>query len=245
MRKLPREVNQKISIWNEEVKDNYKNIESFQIDIDYIVGRTGDKYLYFDSVISHMVAEYVLGEWLYILSPDHDEQFNLKLPIKKECRRTNHWFYECGGMFNQPEQVTHWTKRFEKMQLQTVKNKRISTKGGEFKSYRMPTLYDNKKKYRIISKGTYYLVEKIFHTEYNVSKRAAIGFGEAKLKLKKSHFKTVLWFDRKLLRPIPIAFFKDKNIVVEGEQIYCSIHPPYYGRNSKQFLCYNFDSIVI
>lgn len=244
MRTLPQEVKEKITNWNEEVDDSIKNVDSFQIDIDFTIGRNGSNYLYFENVIAHMVAQFVLEGWLYVFSQDHDEPFFLKLPIKKECRRTAHWFYECGGIFNQPEQVTYWTKRFEKKQLQIVQDKRISKKQGEFKNYRMPILYDNQRKYKIMGKGVFSLLERIFQENYHIGKKSSIGFGESKLKLKRITDNDVLWKNHKLLRPIPVAYFRDRDIEVTGRKICCPIHPPYYGKSSRDFFCYDVGSVV-
>ena len=97
-------------------------------------------------------------------------------------------------------------------------------------------MYSNKRTYTIYGVGDIELLNKIIPTACSVGKKAAIGFGEATICIKKAD-NFSLYKDGEYIRPIPVDYLQDKKMNITDQLISSPIHPPYYGRDCKYYKC--------
>lgn len=251
MRELTVKVKQKIQQWNDSANEGI--LEPFRIDIYFKIGRAGNDAIAFDAILSHAVFYHVLEDDAFNLSADYDENIKLRLPLAK-VNWLDTWFYNCGWIPGVPDKVTRWTKRFEKSLLQSVDSKRVSIRQGEFKSYHMPLLYDDRKHYIIRGVGVVDKIQMLLKDFNWIGKKTAAGFGQCEMeisnqvnKLYKWHNFGIVW-DYQLQRPLPVEnvfeYYKDA-IRIEGERRMCPIHPPYFGRSVKLVECWDVGTKII
>lgn len=237
MRLLPGYIKRKVEEWKDSVYNS--KYKPFKMDLYFKIGRNGNDVLAFDSVISHYTFLHVLGEDAYNLSYDHDENIKIPIPLSK-VQWEDTFFFVCGWFPSIPEKTTFWTKRFEKNLLNSVKNKRVSIRQGQFRSYQMPTLYDDRKHYVIWGKGDINLIKKILPNPFWIGKKTSIGFGECEYTIKEQNQSNGLMFRNILQRPLPIGFVKSRHWKIKnGNSIYRPICPPYFGRFAKEIECWD------
>lgn len=244
MRTLPKEVMEKVNEWNDRIRNRNIDFEPFRITCNFITARCGNDILIFDSVILHFAMNYVLGQYMYLLSADHDERVKLKIPVKKMQIEDN-YFFAVGCIPSVPKKVSFWTKRFEKRNLNIVDAKRVSTRMGRFRSYKMPILYDDKKTYEIYGLGKYEFLRDIIPPKGHIGKKAAVGWGECELSLEKVDIEDPLIIDGKLHRPLPVEYCRKQGILVDGIIEERPINPPYYGPHAKYLPCFRAGSRIL
>ena len=125
--------------------------------------------------------------------------------------------------------------------LNTVDSKRISVQQGQYKSYKMPILYSDQKKYVIWCKGNYELIQKVLPNPLHVGKKHAVGFGECtyEIEMQRNNKSNALMCKGYLQRPLPVNFCKERNwkpVIEHIEQR--PISPPYFGQDCKYEKCY-------
>jgi hypothetical protein len=239
MRKINKNILEKVNRWSDKIDGS--NFEPLKIKLNFKTGRMGNSFLFFDSIISHRVMENVLANDFYNLSADHDERIHIDIPVKKLWWSVpsnkypdgyKDYFYACGGIFDIPNNVQFFTKRFDESSLHLIKEKKVKSNAGTFKDYKMPALYSGNKIYEIDVIGDYELICDLFipHGFCFIGKKTAIGWGECEIIIERST-------NFELNRPIPIEYAKQNNIARENI-IYSAYKPPYYGRYSKEVDCY-------
>jgi hypothetical protein len=249
LRKLTQEYKDLANNFNFFIKERRKYNEPFEVELIFDVGRLGNSFLFFDSIVSHYVFFYVLKKKFFNISVDYDDRLHIDIPIEKkffDSEICNHeyygkreYFYLCGGIFDIPDKVSFVTKKTEHPIIPIIKNKKIRVNAGTFKNYKFPVLYSVKKKYIIRGVGDIELLEKVLPKKMNIGKKTSIGYGQYTLKIKK--IDKLKLFDnetRHYIRPIPIEYLKQKNMNWISEKIYNPIRPPYYGKNCKYYECY-------
>ena len=238
-RELPESVRQKVDAWNALVESSDVK-QHFKITLDFKMGRAGNDVLAFDAVIAHYTMLHVLRADYFDLSLDHDELVPIKLPIHK-LQHGDDYFYLCSYLNDLPNKTTFWVKRFEKQMLNAVDTKRVSTRQGPFKSYKMPILYSDRIKYVIWCTGNFDLVKQILPNPLHVGKKHAIGFGECSYKIEMQRMQKTnsLLCKGYLQRPLPVSFceersWKPENGIIENRPI----SPPYFGAKAKSIMCF-------
>lgn len=234
MRKLEPSILNKVENWNNLTRKSALN-ENFIIHLEFKTGRSGNDILAFDSVIAHYTMLYVLQSDYFNLSYDHDELVPITIPLFK-VQFKDTFFYMCSYLFDLPEKSTYWTKRFEKRLLNSVNAKRVSVQQGDFKSYLMPTLYSDRKHYKIFGEGNIELLKKIIPNPAHIGKKHSVGWGECTWEIEKQNGNSSFALMRydKLMRPLPVDYCKQKGWFPENDFIEMRpICPPYYGINSK------------
>lgn len=241
MRKLTQEYKDIANEFNTRLKERLKYNESFEIEIDFKVGRSGNSFLFFDAVISHYTFLYVLKEKFFDISVDFDERLYIDIPVEKKYYNYENgyreYFYLCGGLFNMPQKFNMFVKRTESPVIPVIKEKRIRTDSGVLKNYKMAILYDDRKNYKIKGIGDIEMLERILPGKLNIGKKAVIGYGECELKIKAINKLELFDNETKTyIRPIPIEYLKQKHLPIINT-IQSVFRPPYYGVNAKYEEC--------
>lgn len=239
-REIESAVLENVNNWNKQTLNG--DYQPFKITLNFRVGRNGNDVIAFDSVISHYCMMHVLQSEFYNLSYDHDELIPLRIPLAK-IQYENDFFYICGWLPGIPEKTAFWTKRFEKQIVESVTNTKVSVRQGQFKSYKMPTLYDDKKQYVIWGKGDIDMIREVLPNPFHVGKKAAIGFGECEYTIEKVDRSNGLMFHNFLQRPLPMKFVDEKGWKIEnGNIVSRPIAPPYFGEKARKHICYDVGS---
>jgi hypothetical protein len=238
MRKIDKGILSVVNKWNSSIQE--KKFEPLKIKLNFKTGRMGSSFLFFDSIISHRVMESVLGSAFFNFSADHDDRIHIDIPVKKLWWSVpsnkypdgyKDYFYACGGIFDIPNKVQFFTKRFDESSLHLIKEKKVKSNAGTFKDYKMPALYSGNKTYEIDIIGDYAMLSDLFVPLgfVFIGKKTAIGWGECEVTVEKTN-------NFQLKRPIPIEYAKQNNITRDNI-IYSAYKPPYYGRYSKEVEC--------
>lgn len=243
LRKINEKIREKANTFNDIIYDRFNKhyAEPFEIEIEFKVGRSGNSYLFFDSVISHFTFLYVLGVDFFNISADHDERFYINIPIQKkhytDANGEKDYFYLCGGIWDMPEKINFIVKKTDNPVIQIIKEKRIRINAGVLKNYKLPILYSNNKKYKITGIGDIEMIEKIMPKEINIGKKASIGYGECTWKIKSKN-KFLLYDNNSqhYIRPVPIEYLKQKKLSIM-HTIQSIYRPPYYGVYAKYTEC--------
>lgn len=242
MRKLKQEYKDIANNFNMELKERLKYNEPFEIDLKFNVGRSGNSFLFFDSVISHFTFLYVLKEKFFDLSADFDERLYIDIPVEKKYFSYEdgyrEYFYLCGGIFNIPAKVNYFVKRTDNPVIPIIREKRIRVNAGTLKNYKMPILYDDKKKYVIKGIGDIEMLEKIFYqNKINIGKKSVVGYGECELLIKSINKLELFDNETKTyIRPIPVEYLRQKHLPII-DTIQSVFRPPYYGMQAKYEEC--------
>lgn len=242
MRKLESHILEKVATWEKEVVSGKHR--PFEIQLTFKIGRNGNDVIAFDSVLTHYVFYYVLGADAFNLSADHDEAAKIKIPLSK-IQWENNYFFICSWLPGIPERSTFWTKRFEKQLLAAVDTRRISTRMGNFKSFHMPTLYDDRKTYILQGKGDIELIRKILPNPFHIGKKAGSGFGECEYRIREIPNAHALMSHNVLQRPLPVAYCEERGWKVkDGKRVFRPISPPYFGRFARKHECWDIGTIL-
>lgn len=242
MRKLSNEIIDICDKWNYQMLTDYLDkSEPFEVELTFKIGRLGNNFLFFDSIISHFVFLYVLKDKFFNFSYDFDEPIYLEIPIKKKyyyTEKDREYFYLCGALCDIPNKVTFMTKKTQHPRIPIIKDRRVRVNAGSLKNYKLPILYSTRKNYKIHGIGNIELIDKILYNNLNIGKKAAIGYGQCSYKIRQINRLKIFDSENKhYIKPIPVTYIRQKKLPPCGEDIYSPIHPPYYGRNVKYYEC--------
>jgi len=244
MRKLPKHIKEKANKFNLILKNRLpKYYSPFEIELNFIVGRNGNSFIFFDAILMHFAFYHVLEKEYFNLSVDFDERLYIGIPIQKKYfyfeNGYREYFYLSGGIFDIPNKICFSTKRTEEPILNIVKERRVRINSGNFKNFKKPILYSTNKKYKIKGIGDIEMIEKILYNNLNIGKKTSIGFGECKFKIKQIN--KLELFDnatKHYIRPLPCEYIRQKHLPPIGNKIINPIRPPYFGINSKEYECF-------
>jgi hypothetical protein len=243
MRKLSEKIKDLANNWNYNLKQRLGYYKPFEIEVNFKIGRMGNSFLFFDAVMSHYCFWHVLKDQYFNLSLDFDERLYIDVPIQKKYFHFGNgyreYFYLCGGFFDIPQKISYMTKKTEHPVIPIIKEKRVRINAGSLKNCKMPVLYSDQKKYIIKGIGDIEILEMLLLNKLNIGKKASIGFGENKIKIKE--ISKLELFDNKIrhyIRPIPVEYLRQKKLPIKNDDIiYNPIRPPYFGKNCKEYEC--------
>lgn len=241
MRKLNQQYKDIANNFNEFIFSRIKYNEPFEIEIKFKTGRSGNSFIFFDSIISHFIFQYVLKDLFFDLSSDFDERLHIDIPIAKKYywdhNNSREYFYLCGGIFDDMSKINMFVKRTDNPVIPIIKEKRVRVNAGTLKNYKMPIQYNTNENYIIRGIGDIEMIEKVLPKNLNIGKKTAIGFGECEFKIRLVNKLELFDNETKTyIRPIPIEYIQQKKLPIFNT-IQSAYRPPYYGVNAKYTEC--------
>lgn len=231
-------IKEKITEWNHKMSELPKK-DRFKIMIEFQTPRAGNDIMMFDSVISYFTMKHVLGVEFHNLGR---EWIHIEIPVEK-------WngpdpFYFITGIMDQPDIPTYWVKRYEKRELQIVKDKLVRTNTGKFRNYMQPLLTCTKKDYIIDGIGNYKLLETIIPKKTFLGKKTGSGYGQCIITVELIEGGRGDFLIRKgvLQRPLPCSYIPgDLQKAIFNEK---PVKYPYYGEASNKCKIYEAGSCI-